>query len=53
MFAYETKELIAGDTRNRGNKELSEQSNCSILQGTKVGSAKEHDQVRLNSPESD
>ena len=33
-------------------KELSEQSNCSILQGTKVGSAKEYDQVRINSPES-
>ena len=33
-------------------KELSEQSNCSILQGTRVGSAKEHGQVYLNSPES-
>ena len=33
-------------------KELSEQSNCSILQGTKEGSAKEHGQVYLNSPES-
>ena len=51
-FAYETKELITGDTRNRGNKELSEQSNGSILQGTKIGSAKEHGQVHLNSPES-
>ena len=38
------KRFITGDTRNRGNKELSEQSNCSILQGTKVGSAKEHNQ---------
>ena len=33
-------------------KELSEQSNCSVLQGTKVGSAKEHDQVHIKSPES-
>ena len=33
-------------------KELSKQSDCSILQGTKVGSAKEHDQIHLNSPES-
>ena len=28
--------------RNRGNKELPRQSNCSVLQGTKVGSTKEH-----------
>ena len=33
-------------------KELSKQSNCSILQGTKAGSVKEHHQVRINSPES-
>ena len=33
--------------RSRGNKELSKQSNCSILQGTKVDSAKEHDQYIL------
>ena len=33
--------------RNRGNKELSKQSNCSILQGTKVGSVKGHDQYVL------
>ena len=33
-------------------KELSELSNCSILQGTKVGSAKEYGQEYLNSPES-
>ena len=38
------KGLITGNTRNRGNKELSRQSNCSILQGTKVGSAKERNQ---------
>ena len=38
------KGLITGDTRNRGNKELSEQSNRYVLQGTKVGSAKEHNQ---------
>ena len=36
------KGLITGNIRNRGNKELSKQSNCSILQGTKVGSAKEY-----------
>ena len=30
--------------RSRGNKELSKQSNCSVLQGTKVGSAEEHNQ---------
>ena len=41
------KGLITGNIRNRGNKELSKQSNCSILQGTKVGSAKEHDQYIL------
>ena len=35
-----------------GNKEWSKQSNCSILQSTNVGSAKEHDQVHLKSPES-
>ena len=33
-------------------KELSKQSNCSILQSTKVGSAKEYDRYILNSPES-
>ena len=38
------KGLITGNTRNRGNKELSRQSNCSVLQGTKVGSTKEHNQ---------
>ena len=38
--------------RNRGNKELSKQSNCYVLQGTKVGSAKEHDQYILIPPES-
>ena len=30
---------------------MSERSSCSILQGTKVGSAKEHDQVHIRSPE--
>ena len=39
------KELITGDTRNKGNKELSKQSNCFVLQGTKVGSAGEHNQI--------
>ena len=41
------KGLIAGNIRNRGNKELSEQSNCSVLQGTKVVSAKKHNQYIL------
>ena len=45
------KGLIIGNIRNRGNKELSKQSNCFVLQGTKVSSAEEHNQ-RLNSPES-
>ena len=36
----------------RAIKELSEQPNCSVPQGTKVGSAKERGQVYLNSPES-
>ena len=39
--------IVLSRIRNRGNKELSEQSNCPILQGTKVGSAKEHDQYIL------
>ena len=37
-----TKGLITGNSRNRGNKELSKPSDCSILQGTMIGSAKEH-----------
>ena len=41
------KGLITGNIRNRGNKELSEQSNCSVLQGTEVGSDKKHDQYIL------
>ena len=35
---------IFSHLRNRGNNELPKQSNCSILQGTKVGSAGEHNQ---------
>ena len=34
----------ASSHRNRGNKELFKQSNCSVLQGTKVSSAEEHNQ---------
>ena len=41
------KGLITGNIRNRGNKELSKQSNCSVLQSTKVGSAEEHTQYIL------
>ena len=41
------KGLITGNIRNRGNKELSKQSNCSVLQGTKVSSAEEHNQYIL------
>ena len=37
-----TSQVFLSYLRNRGNKEWSKQSNCSILQGTKVGSAKEH-----------
>ena len=39
------KGLITGNIRNRGNKELSKRSNCSVHQGTKVGSAEEHNQI--------
>ena len=39
------KGLITGNIRNRGNKELSKQSNCSVLEGIKGGSAKEHNQI--------
>ena len=33
--------------RNRGNEELSKQSDCSVLQGIKVGSVEEHNQYIL------
>ena len=46
-ICIQNKELITGNIRNRGNKELSRQSNCSVLQSTKVGSAKEYDQYIL------
>ena len=39
------KGLITGNIRNRGNKELPKQSNCSVHQGTKVSSAEEHNQM--------
>ena len=38
------KELITGDIRNRGNKELSKRSSCSVHQGTKVSSTEECNQ---------
>ena len=41
------KGLITGNIRNRGKKELSKWSNCSVLQGIKVGSAEEHNQYIL------
>ena len=39
--------MITGNIRNRGNKKLSKQSNYSVLQGIKVGSAEEHNQYIL------
>ena len=39
-----TSQVFISHLRNRGNKELSEQSNCSVLQGIKVGSSEEHNQ---------
>ena len=44
------KGLITGNIRNRGNKEFSERSNCSVHQGTKVSSAEEHNQY-ISSPQ--
>ena len=41
------KGLITGNIRNRGNDEWSKRSNCSVHQGIKVGSAKEHNQYTL------
>ena len=41
------KGLITGNIRNRGNNELSKQSNSSVLQSTKVGSAEEYNQYIL------
>ena len=41
------KGLITGNIRNRGNKELSKRTNCSVRQGIKVGSAEEHNQYIL------
>ena len=43
-ICIQNKGLITGNIRNRGNKELSKQSNCSVLQGIKVGSVEEHNQ---------
>ena len=41
------KGLITGNIRNRGNRELSKQSNYSVLQGINVGSGEEHNQYIL------
>ena len=38
-------------TRNRGNKGWSEQSDCSILQGIKVGPVEEHNQYSSIPPQ--
>ena len=37
--------------RNRGNKEWSKQSDCSILQGIRVGSVEEHNQYSSKLPQ--
>ena len=39
--------IFLSHLRNRGNIELSKRSNCYVHQGTKVGSAEEHNQYIL------
>ena len=40
-----TSQVFLSHLRNKGNNELPKKSNCSILQGTKIGSAGEHNQI--------
>ena len=44
-ICIQNKGLITGNIRSKGNKELSKQSNYSVLQGIKIGSAEEHNQT--------
>ena len=47
-FVHQTtissSQVFLSHLRNRGNKDLSKRSNCSVLQGIRVGSAEEHNQ---------